>query len=77
MIKKIFAFLLIFSTISLIFGQDLNTHLKYLNEEYGVNIEENTKNVINNVFGFNIIEELENIFFNWEKNFFSFFIVIK
>lgn len=60
--KKAFAFLLIFSTISLLFGQDLNDQINMINEQYDTNIQENSKNAINSFFGFDIFETLGQIF---------------
>lgn len=55
--KKAFALLLIYATISVLFGQDLNYQLDNLNEKYGINIKGTIKDSINDIFGEEIIEE--------------------
>lgn len=64
--KKAFAFLLIFATISVLFGQDLNYQLNAINEKYDTNIQENSKNAINSFFGFDVFDTLSEIFKNIE-----------
>ena len=55
--KKAFALLLIYSTISVLFGQDLNYQLDDLNEKYGFNIKGSIKESINDILGEEVFEE--------------------
>lgn len=54
--KKAFAFLLIYATISVLFGQDLNYQLDSINEQYGINIKDGIKDKINEIVGFEMIQ---------------------
>ena len=55
--KNAFALLLIYATISVLFGQDLNYQLDDLNERYGINIKGTIKNSINDIYGEEVIVE--------------------
>lgn len=55
--KRVLALLLIYATISVMFGQDLNYQLDSLNEQYGINIKDSIKDKINDIFGYEIIVE--------------------
>lgn len=57
--KKAFAFLLIYATISVLFGQDLNYQLESINEQYGINIKDGIKDTINEIVGFEMIQTEE------------------
>lgn len=57
--KKAFAFLLIYATISVLFGQDLNYQLDSINEQYGINIKDGIKDKINEIVGFEMIQNDE------------------
>lgn len=57
--KKAFAFLLIYATISVLFGQDLNYQLDSINEQYGINIKDGIKDTINEIVGFEMIQNDE------------------
>ena len=47
MFKRVLAFILIFTTISVLFGQDLHSQLNNLNDKFNINIQENIKSAIN------------------------------
>lgn len=55
--KRVLALLLIYATISVMFGQDLNYQLDSLKEQYGINIKDSIKDKINDIFGYEIIVE--------------------
>jgi len=50
--KRAFAYVLIFITISLLFGQDLNNQIDNIDNRYNTNIKENTNNTIANILEF-------------------------
>lgn len=57
LMKRVLALLLIYATISVMFGQDLNYQLDSLKEQYGINIKDSIKDKINDIFGYEIIVE--------------------
>jgi len=57
LMKKAFAILLIYTTISVLFGQDLNYQLDTLSEKYGINIKGGIRNTINEIVGYEMIQE--------------------
>ncbi|MBQ7104862.1 MAG: hypothetical protein IJN90_03315 [Bacilli bacterium] len=60
--KRAFAYLLIFATISVLFGQDLDSQIEDFDERHDTNIKESTtttlENTLGNFFGLEVeIEE--------------------
>lgn len=47
--KRAFGYVLMFVTISLLLGQDLNAQIEEIDETYNTNIKETTENTIVNV----------------------------
>ena len=63
MLKKVFAGILIFTSISVLCGQDLNYQLNSINEKFNTNIQENTKNAITDFLEHNLF----GMFSNWQR----------
>lgn len=69
--KKLFMFVLVFATISLLLGQDLNYQLNVINEKYDINIQDSTTKTLKDIFGFDPFHPLKSLGFDDSEVFYD------